>query len=351
MNRIKLLVLALIMVAFAGCRDEDLNPIPVYETAVHGWGRFDAASARNFVYADVSKNIDIQFQWNAIDGIQSVNKIEFYAFFDEAYKDPDGNDRIARHAGQFLAANGGGKPFKTVQGSDIPANRTDMKFSVTQTDLYKLFKDAKFNYGKGEVPVYANPDRVDRTAATPFVSGDQLEVSWILYTNDGRKFDFWSRSICSEEFPKSSCSVKWGVVCVSDLAGEFDYVHTDVIKGEDNGTGSPFPGVFTGTIKWVQDSAAGKPILGQYRTSDLSFGQYDFAWDDDPAASATNPPKVTDACNFLGTKGTDQYGFAYTYKVLKVEGKDLTIRWTNPYGDAGTVKLTRKDGKDWPALK
>lgn len=354
MNRIKLLVLALVMVAFAGCRDEDLNPIPVYETSVHGWGRFDAASARNFVYADVSKNIDIQFQWNAIDGILNVNKIEFYAFFDEAYKDTDGNDRIARHAGRFLNANGGGKLLKTLQASEIPANRADIKFTVTQADLYNLFKDAKFNYGKGEVPVYANPDRVDRTSATPFVSGDQLEVSWVLYTSDGRKFDFWSESICSEEFPKSSCSVKWGVVCVSDIGGEFDYVQTDMVKGDGAG-GAAFPGTTSGTIKWVQDSTANpgaKPILGQYRTSDLSFGQFGFVWGDDPAAgTGATAPKIVDACNFLSTKGADQYGDTYTYKVLKVEGKDLTIRWNNTYDDAGTVKLTRKDGKDWPPLK
>ena len=57
MNRIKLLVLALVMVAFAGCRDEDLNPIPVYETSVHGWGRFDAASPKNFVFEDLTKDI------------------------------------------------------------------------------------------------------------------------------------------------------------------------------------------------------------------------------------------------------------------------------------------------------
>ncbi len=352
MNRIKLLVLALVMVAFAGCRDEDLNPIPVYETSVHGWGRFDAASPKNFVFEDLTKEITIKFQWNAIDGIQSVNKIEYYAFFDESYKDKDGNDKIARHAGKFLDANGGGKAFKTLQGGDIPANRTDISFKLTQADMYNIFKDAEFDYGKGKVKVFANPDKPTRDVTKrPFISGDQLEVSWVLYTNDGRKFDFWSRSICSEEFPKSSCSVKWGVVCVSDLAGELDYVQTDMIKGTGGGAGAAFPGEVTGTIKWVQDSTGGKPILGQYRTPDLSFGHFAFVWADDPAASATNPPKITDSCNALGTKGTDQYGEAYTYKVLKVEGKDLTVRWNNIWGDAGTVKLTRKDGKNWPPLR
>jgi hypothetical protein len=352
MNRIKLLVLALVMIAIAGCRDEDLNPIPVYETSVHGWGRINADSVKNFVFEDLTKGIDIQYQWNAIDGILGVNKIEFYAFFDEAYKDTDGNDRIARHAGRFLNADGAGKLFKTLQGSEIPANRTDIRFRLSQADMYNIFKDAEFDYGKGKVKVFANPDKPTRDVAKrPFISGDNLEVSWIIYANDGRKFDFWSESICSEEFPKSSCTVKWGVVCVSEIAGDLDYVQTDMVKGAGGGAGAAFPGQTTGTIAWTQDLNGTTPILGQYSTPDLSFGHYAFVWGDDPAASATNKPKVVDACNVLSTKGTDQYGDAFKYTILKVEGKDLTIRWTNPYGDAGTVKLTRKDGKNWPPLR
>lgn len=352
MNRIKLLVLALVMVAIAGCRDEDLNPIPVYETSIHGWGRLDAASPKNFVFEDLTKDITIKYQWNSIDGLLGVNKIEFYAFFDESYKDLDGNDRIARHAGRFLNANGGGKLFKTLQGSEIPANRSDISFKLSQIDMYNIFKDAEFDYGKGKVKVFANPDKPSRDVAKrPFIAGDNLEISWVIYANDGRKFDFWSESICSEEFPKSSCTVKWGVVCVSDLAGELDFVQTDMVKGAGGGAGAAFPGEVKGTTKWVQDSTGGKPILGQYKITDLSFGHYAFVWGDDPAFSAANPAKFVDACNVFSSKGTDQYGDPFTYTVLKVEGKDLTVRWTNPYGDAGTIKFTRKDGKDWPPLR
>ena len=354
MNRIKLLVLALVMVAFAGCRDEDLNPIPVYETSVHGWGRLDASSPKNFVYEDLTKDITIKYQWNAIDGIVGVNKIEFYAFFDESYKDLDGNDRIARHAGRFLNANGAGKLFKTLQGNEIPANRTDISFKLSQNDVYNIFKDTEFDYGKGKVKVFANPDKPDRIVdKRPFIAGDNIEVSWVIYANDGRKFDFWSESICSEEFPKSSCTVKWGVVCVSDLAGELDFVQTDLIKGAGGGAGAPFPGEITGTTKWVQDSSGtpAKPILGQYRITDLSFGHYNFVWGDPPAFDPANPAKMVDACNILSSKGLDQYGDAFKYEVLKVDGKDLTVRWTNPYGDGGTIKFTRKDGKNWPPLR
>lgn len=351
MNRVKLLALAVLLAVVSGCRDEDLNPVKDYETAIHGWGRFDDSSPRNFVFGDASTQINIKYQWNSIDGLNKVSKIEFYAFFDEAYTDSEGNSRLARHVGRFLDANGGGVLFKTLEGAAIPANRTDVNFTVGQSDLYNLFKDLKFDYnnGNGEVPVFNNPVKPDRSPDNPFVKGDAFEISWIIYGEDGRKFDFWSESICSEEFPKSSCSVKFGVVCISELAGEFDYVQTDMVKGNGGG-GDPYPGETSGTISWTKTlDANGNPVLGSYDTPDLSFGQFAFVWGDSPATNGA--AKVKDACNTISTSGTDQYGDSYSYSVLSVNGPELTIRWVNTYGDAGTVKLTRKDGADWPPLK
>jgi hypothetical protein len=347
MNRYKLLFLATILAIVSGCRDEDLNPVPDYETAVHGWGRTAAGSPKNFVFQDVSKELEIAFQWNSIDGLNKVSKVEFYIFFDEAYTDTEGNPRIARHGGRFLDANGGGKLFKTLQGSELGANRTDIKFKVKQDDIYQLYKDVKFKYdGSTETPVFNNPVKPERTPGAPFIKGDAFEISWVIYTEDGRKFDYWSDSICSEEFPNSSCSVKWAVVCVSELAGEFDYVQTEMVKG---GSG-PFPGETTGTVTWTKElDANGNAVLGAYIPSDLSFGQFAFVWGDDPAKSAGS--RVKDACNTLSTSGTDQYGDSYTYSIQSINGPKMILKWVNTYGDGGTVELTRKDGADWPPLK
>jgi hypothetical protein len=349
MNRIKLLALTVFLAALAGCRDESLNPVPDYETSLHGWGRFESTSPRSFVFADPATAVNIQYQWNSIDGLTKVSKIEFYAFFDEAYVDSEGNSRLARHAGRFLDANGGGKLLKTLEGGNIPANRTDIAFTVTQDDLYQLFKDVKFKYdGTNEVAVFNNPAKPDRSPSSPFVKGDQFEVSWVIYGEDGRKFDFWSESICSQEFPKSSCTVGWNVVCASDLGGEFDYVQTEMAGGA--GVPMPIPAQITGTVTWTQEvDAANKPILGSYKTTDLSFGHFPQVWNDNPALTAN--ARVKDACNTLSASGPDQYGDTYTYSVQSINGTKMTLKWVNTYGDGGTVELTRKDGKNWPPLK
>jgi hypothetical protein len=351
MNRFKILALAAFLALATGC--EEVEPtVATPETAVHGWGRFEGTSPRNFIFANPAE-ITLLFQWNSIDGKTKVNKIEFYAYFDESYIDAEGNPRIARHGGRFLDAKGGGKLLKTLSGGDVPANRTDIKLTVKQSDIYNLYKDATFKYdGKTDTKVFANPAKPDRTAATPMVKGDAVEISWVLYSEDGRKFDFWSGSICSREFPNSSCTETFGVVCTSDLAGKLDYVSNEFLKGDDPKPSIPVPGEFKGTETWTQElDAAGKPVIGSYIPTDLSFGQYEFVWQDDPAIDKGKKARIKDACNVLSTSGGDQYGLIYTYKIQKIEGKTMTIRWTNDYGDAATVALTRQDGKNWPALK
>jgi hypothetical protein len=354
MNRFKIFALTTLIALLGGCRDESTIPVPDAESAVHGWGRFEGTSPRNFVFGNAGTEITILFQWNSIDAKTKVNKIEFFAYFDESYVDSENNPRIARHGGRYLDANGGGKLFKTLTGSEIPANRTDITFKVKQSDIYNLYKDATFKYdGKTDTKVFANPVKPDRTAATPMIKGDAIEIGWILYTEDGRKFDFWSASICSTEFPKSSCTVGFGVVCTSDLAGKLDYVSNEFVKGD--GAGKPtsnVAGEVKGTETWTQElDAASKPVIGSYVPTDLSFGHYGFVWKDDPAIDKDKKARIKDACNTLFISGTDQYGETWKVSVLKIDGKALTLRWSNTYNDAATTVLTRQDGKNWPALK
>lgn len=126
------------------------------------------------------------------------------------------------------------------------------------------------------------------------------------------------------------------LVCPSDLAGTFDYVQTNMVA---NGTGCGSSSL-AGTVTWAESGA------GMYTTTDASFGQFADCYGDTPAAGLT----INDSCDLLSVSGADQYGDAYTYKVISVDGPNLTLEWTNTFDDGGTVVLTRQDGKDWPQL-
>ncbi|MEK7253949.1 MAG: hypothetical protein AAB316_04340 [Bacteroidota bacterium] len=197
------------LTAIFSCKDEELSPYLEPETAVHGWGRLATAG---FTAGDMNQHVGIDFQWNSIDGENTVTKIEFFVFFDEDYVDLEGNDRTAEHGGDYFDYTPNrGKLIKTLEGGSIPANRTDTHFEVSQAEVLGLYNAAQFDYGKGSVSVFSNPDKPTRTGASPFIGDDHFLLGWIIYTEDGRKFDAWSPSICAEEFPNSSCYVEWGV--------------------------------------------------------------------------------------------------------------------------------------------
>ncbi|MFL9842837.1 hypothetical protein [Flavobacterium rhizosphaerae] len=128
------------------------------------------------------------------------------------------------------------------------------------------------------------------------------------------------------------------------LAGVHDYVQYNMFKGAGGGTGSgtPVEGTIEGQLAWTETST------GVYSISDLSWGHYDFVWDDAPATDGTAAIQWT--CSGLALAGTakDQYGLTYTYNFISVDGPVLTFVWTNNYGDQGTVEVTRAGGEDWP---
>jgi hypothetical protein len=127
------------------------------------------------------------------------------------------------------------------------------------------------------------------------------------------------------------------VACKSDLGGTFTY-STVVTAVGDGGDLSGCDGGVTGEGSFMEDGA------GFYKVSDATFGQYDCAWGDTPAAGVT----LTDVCNELTVGGSDQYGLIYSFVILSNNGTDLEIEWSNDYGDKGKSVLTRNDGKSWP---
>ena len=193
LKKYSLLVLLSVLVVFS-CTDEDLVPEPVPETAVHGYIERTTA-IENFLYDDVSQGLDFNFSWVSVDNKNTVTKIEFYVSFNEVYSDFEGGAKTASHK-EYL--------FKTIDNPK--GNRETEALSMTQDDLYQLYKDDTFAYDITEgadaaQAIFGFDQKLNRDAASsPWVDGDSFRIRWVMTTADGRIFDTWNDSICLE-FP------------------------------------------------------------------------------------------------------------------------------------------------------
>lgn len=275
MNKLKItfyILLTALILPFSACKDEALNPVPDWESGVHALGQFTASSAQNFVFGQPSVDIDVEFHWVSIDNLNTVTEVEFYILFNESYSDNDGNPRVARHGGTD------GKLLKKLTGAEVKGNREFVNISVTQADIYDLYKDNTFDYGDGVVGVFANPEKPTRTPDGRFIAGDAFELRWAMRTADGRYFDSWSPSVCSE-FPGASCSVGWGTICVSDLARRYSvtttYSQHDFLPDFATHTMEVDLVELSAATYFVQDLSGGLytvgPYVGAYGTGPDSF--------------------------------------------------------------------------------
>lgn len=199
MNKIKFLLyfaVAALLLPLSSCEDPELNPYLEPETAVHGLGGFSSGSATSFAVGNMTTGVKFDLQWVSIDSKNTVTKMEVFITYTEKYIDPEKNPRTANH---------GTKRIVTIEGSNVPANRTKTSFTITPAQVYELFKDAKFDYGTGSVGVFA---AAARTASSRFTSSDGFKITWAFTTADGRYFDSWSDSVCLE-FPGANCSLSW----------------------------------------------------------------------------------------------------------------------------------------------
>jgi hypothetical protein len=324
-----ILIFGVLFMGFISCKDDSLVLVPEWETAVNTYAKLQTGSSASFVNGSPSVPINLNWRWISIDSKNTITKVEFFLVFNEGYVDNDGNPALARHGGTA------GKLWKTVEGANVKGNREDIAVTITQDDVYQLYKDNTFNYCGTAVPVFNNTLKPTRTPASPFVAGDSFQLKWIIYAADGRKIDSWSPSVCTE-FPGSNCNYGWSVVCQSDQSGTYSYVTTDMTRA-----GAPFAGTLNGTGTLTEGSE------GSYTMTDFSFGLFAAGYGDSPAVGSL---RYSDACNLVTFKGSDQYGDTYTLTVLSVTPTVFTIKWVNTYGDGGTTALTRTDAKTWPAL-
>lgn len=331
--RTYIITLFVVIVAVTACKDEDQELVPAWESGVHGLAAFAPGSPQSFVFQDPSVDLDINLRWVSIDDKNTVQKIEVFAQFNEAYIDPDGNPSTAAHGGDE------GRLLYTFEGAAVPADSEDLSFTIDQDDIYQLYKNNTFDYDKdastAATPVFSNPAKPDRSTASPFVSGDAFKVLWRFTTADGRVFDKWGVSVCTE-FPGANCSVDFGVICVSDLAGTYN-AHTDWVDYY----GDPASVDYTTVVTEFQ--LGGAPVAGKYLIEDLSGGMEPTIWSN-PEVTAV----FTDACGTLtidndNSPYLDDYSYGYTILAgSKVNGATgvITILWENDYGEHGTTVLT-----------
>lgn len=226
MKNIKYLSLVLLGVfgLAISCAD-DKELVPVWESAVHGFGTVTSA-AQDFKRDDPSVGLDFELQWISIDGKASVTKMEVYILWDEDYTDNEGNPAVASHGGAD------GRLFTTFEGGATPGSRTPVTFSITQADMFALYSGSTFDYKDGTSgnAIDAFSYNPSRSATKRFVSEDKFTVRWEFTTSDGRVFSAWSPSVCTE-FPGANCGINFGVVCAESIfapAGDwkFDMVDT-----------------------------------------------------------------------------------------------------------------------------
>lgn len=340
MKQIKIytLIFAAFLVSVTSCKDDSIELVPEWESAVHGLANFAEGSAQNFVFNNPATPISVELQWISIDKKASVQKIDIYVLMNESYVDPaDGNSKVAQHGGDD------GKLLTSFEGGAVPGNRESVVFTLDQAAVYNLYKDVQFDYGNGSVPVFSNPDKPERDEVNRFTPEDQIVVRWEFTTDDGRVFKKWGPSVCTE-FPGANCELGWGVICTSDLAGTYTVVSTFDSPGYFNSENPDFqygPGndgsVANGVQTYNGVVVAAGTASSTYLISDITNGFEPIMWGNPPVDAI-----IADQCGKLVM--VDLLWSGYGYEILpgsKVNPDgSFVIVWQNVYGENGVSTFT-----------
>lgn len=279
----------LIAVTALSCKDESLVTLPVWETGVHGFGVLTSDPAVGFNRDDSAITVDVDFRWNSIDKQNTVTNIDLFVVFNEAYVDIDGNNAIASHGGSA------GIKLKSVSPQ---GNREVGSFSISQEEVYAIYQSATFDYGfgNGAQPIYSDPLGKGRSSAKKFVPGDSFTLKWALTTDDGRVFDSWSPSACTE-FPGANCQLDWAVSCATDIQNR---TGTWTISGTDSygdgWNGASIDVVLDGEVVdsfTVAESANSEDFVIPAGSSDLYFVYNKGDWDSEVGVTIKNPAGAT----------------------------------------------------------
>jgi hypothetical protein len=314
----KLKIFSLLLVTLLGvitaCKDDSIEIVPEWESAVHGLAEVTSSNT-DFLFNDPNVDIDVDLSWISIDSKLTVTRIELFVLYDENYVDGEGNPKVAKHGGDD------GRSLAVFEGSAVPANRTPLPFSVSQATLYNLYQDARFDYGDGEVSVFANPDKPMRNDLQRFMWDDKIKIRWEFTTDDGRVFDKWGVSVCTE-FPGANCSVDLGVVCAPEI-----------VNPGANGGVYTFQMVDTYGDGW-QGGYISVIVDGEEFTQVNIPSQYD---GNPPTSALTSTVTVPASATSLEFEWSeDEYNAECEFKIISPKG-NVIANAANP--TAGKIKL------------
>ena len=240
---------------FNSCQDESLISLPDWESAVHGYAQLKAGSKDNFKNGDPSIDLSFELKWKSIDKENIVTNIDLYVTFSETFEDSDGNNKSVAHGGAD------GVLFKTI--ANPPAENEYTSFTITQEDVYQLYQNKSYDYGSGTESVFGNSFTTRNTTNKKFIPGDSFSVNWVLTTEDGRVFDSWSPSVCTE-FPEANCKKAWSVVCAETIENPSgDYVITMQDSYGDGWNGAAVAVTIDGVVTnvTIDDGASGTQTI------------------------------------------------------------------------------------------
>ncbi|EIJ38863.1 hypothetical protein JoomaDRAFT_1864 [Galbibacter orientalis DSM 19592] len=153
-----------------------------------------------------------------------------------------------------------------------------------------------------------------------------------------------------EYFPIIKCAI------TESLAGTHTY-ETINAKAAPGGDGVCSGNILTGEVVWTEKQS------GTYASSDMSFGQFEDCYTNRGKATGNGISIVWDCTSLnpvgdvyideegmVTTKDKAQRSLSYNYSIIKVEGSEMTIKFSNAAGDGGQVLVTREGGKNWPEI-
>jgi hypothetical protein len=180
--------------------------------------------------------------------------------------------------------------FKTI--ANPPAENEYTSFTITQEDVYQLYQNKSYDYGSGTESVFGNSFTTRNTTNKKFIPGDSFSVNWVLTTEDGRVFDSWSPSVCTE-FPEANCKKAWSVVCAETIENPSgDYVITMQDSYGDGWNGAAVAVTIDGVVTnvTIDDGASGTQTISvPDGSSSITFDYVSGDWDSEVTFQIKSP--------------------------------------------------------------